>query len=214
MLPLFRLSPHLYAAAGTLLIWYSTFLLGECIVWICAAVSLSVSLLPYLSACSFILLQEVWSVRAIGERLEPTLTLKKRSMVLRSTIPVDIALSLELFTVSILLFMFATTQLDISPFVAVMACFVMAGYSYLTNYSVAKKLREALNNLLGNSASEMRPSFLEEQKSVGDFNARDLVSKFLNERAQPLIARARTRFLADEEIDDELVPLEAPQNEA
>ena len=155
LFPLNLLASGTYFVAASTVILYTQFLLAQAVVWSLSAIHIDIRVVSLTFCCLLVSLQLYWAIRAGSVELEAAFSkLKKKrtssAMYVRSTVPVDIALSLELFTITVMLYMFAVTQVqDITPFLAIAAAFVAFGYSFLYNYSVSNQIQSAIRRFVG-----------------------------------------------------------------
>lgn len=200
LLPKSKWITPVYLSGTMILIWYTSCLLAVAGLWGLAALSVDVRVVPYATACVLILLQLVWQVKWCGEELAPSVSVLSsnfphRDDFVRTTAPINGALSLEMYAVVMMLFMFAVTQVqDITAFMAVMSSFTMVAYSFLTNYSISRIVSAGLREIVGSneggdieSASDGVP--LNETGRTGSSLGRDtheLLARLLEKNPSPI----------------------------
>jgi hypothetical protein len=146
--PLYTFSKPMYYALGNVLLGYSTALMANAVIWILAALNLSVQLLPFCAALVLTTIQIFWAVLWAQDQLSPGML--SDEVPAHSIVPIDAALSVEYFAILATLFMFAIGQVeDLSAFYAVVAAVVFTLFFWVYNFSVGAQLTAALRKHLG-----------------------------------------------------------------
>lgn len=248
--PRHRLITPVYLGGVLSLMFYTCCVFGGSTLWALAALSIDVRVIPYATAGALVLLQAAWQVKLCGEELAPSVSLISQtfrrgggaqsnstannpehgensggaapSKFVQTVAPVNSALSLEMFIIVMLMFMFAVTQVeDISAFMAVIAAFIMVAYSFLANYSITRQLSQAFSTILHNDEDDFEAELVGAGIDIDDVNGRKkrtspaeaLISRLLLGSNQHLgqggsaiqkeltrVARRMTRFDANDSI--------------
>jgi len=155
--PLHNFAKPVYYAVGNLILTYSQFLMANAVIWMLAALNLSVQLLPFCAALVLVMVQVFWAVLWAQEQLGPGVL--SDEIPSHSIVPVDAALGVEYFAIIATLFMFAVGQVeDLSAFSAVVAAVVITLFFWVYNFSVSAQLSAALKKHLGGTSEEQKGS--------------------------------------------------------